>query len=180
MSEARLERIALHHLDRYDATVAHLRRLLRRRVERSLREHGGESGPWDEAIDTLLQRLVDAGLLDDRRFARVRCDALRRRGASIRHIRADLRERGVPGPILEACLRSQHEEEHEVPPERVAAIRLARRRRFGPWRDPARRAERRDKDLAAMARAGFAFGLARDIVDAEDAEALEDILRDAE
>ncbi|MDE0409722.1 MAG: RecX family transcriptional regulator, partial [Alphaproteobacteria bacterium] len=44
---------------------------------------------------------------------------------------------------------------------------LARRRRLGPWRDPAERAARRQKDLAAMARAGFRLDVARQVIDAE-------------
>src|SRR3546814_7265925 len=40
-------------------------------------------------------------------------------------------------------------------PELAAAIAYARRRRLGPFRTPDARADRRDKDLAALARAGF-------------------------
>jgi regulatory protein len=43
---------------------------------------------------------------------------------------------------------------------------VARRRRLGPYR-PAERATFREKDLAALARAGFGFALARSVIDAE-------------
>ena len=53
-------------------------------------------------------------------------------------------------------------------PELEAAQRYARRRRLGPYRaDPAARSECRDKDLACMARAGFAGRVARQVIDAE-------------
>jgi regulatory protein len=58
-------------------------------------------------------------------------------------------------------------------PALAAALALARRRRLGPWRPPAARAARRDKDLAILARAGFPRGLATRIVDAPDIAALE-------
>ena len=35
------------------------------------------------------------------------------------------------------------------------------------------RAERRDRDMAALARAGFAHGVARRVLDLDDSEALE-------
>ena len=50
--------------------------------------------------------------------------------------------------------------------EREAAWALARRRRLGPFR-PAERASSRQRDLAAMARAGFGFGLARSVIDGD-------------
>ena len=43
---------------------------------------------------------------------------------------------------------------------------FARRRKLGPFR-PGERAPYRDKDLAAMARAGFRFDVARRIVEGE-------------
>ena len=46
---------------------------------------------------------------------------------------------------------------------------LARRRRLGPWRSGPERAARRDRDLAALARAGFDLQTARAVIDAEPA-----------
>ena len=51
---------------------------------------------------------------------------------------------------------------------------LARRRRLGPFRAEAERADRRHRDLAAMARAGFALAVARKVIDAADVAALDD------
>ena len=49
-----------------------------------------------------------------------------------------------------------------------------RRRRFGPWRmEPGKRAERREKDLAAMMRAGHRYGMAKKVL---GLETLEDFL----
>ncbi|MHA1114431.1 MAG: regulatory protein RecX, partial [Alphaproteobacteria bacterium] len=58
----------------------------------------------------------------------------------------------------------------------AAAIAYARRRRLGPWRVAAARAERRERDLAALARAGFNYDLARRVVDAPDTAAAEALL----
>lgn len=63
-------------------------------------------------------------------------------------------------------------EEH-ADPELAAATTYARRRRLGPWGPAATRAERRPRDLAALGRAGFGYQVARKVVEADDAEALE-------
>jgi regulatory protein len=54
--------------------------------------------------------------------------------------------------------------------ELEAAATYARRRRLGPHRrDPEARAERRERDLAALARAGFSYAIAQQIIDADPA-----------
>jgi regulatory protein len=53
-----------------------------------------------------------------------------------------------------------------------AALRFAKRRRLGPFRTPKERATRRERDLAALGRAGFSYEVARAVVDAPTADAL--------
>jgi len=54
----------------------------------------------------------------------------------------------------------------------MAALALIRRRRLGPYRDSATRADFRAKDLAALARAGFSYDLARRVIEAETQDVL--------
>ena len=55
-----------------------------------------------------------------------------------------------------------------------AAVALARRRRLGPFRPEKDRKDKRLRDLAAMARAGFAFDIAKKVIDAKDPDALDE------
>lgn len=66
-------------------------------------------------------------------------------------------------------------EEH-AQPDLAAAIKLARKRRLGPFRLPEKRAEMRAKDMAALARAGFDFDTARRVIDADSVDGLEELL----
>ena len=60
------------------------------------------------------------------------------------------------------------EEDDEGDPELEAARAYARRRRLGPWRTkPDDSWERRQKELASMARAGFSFGVAKQALEEE-------------
>jgi len=56
----------------------------------------------------------------------------------------------------------------------AAAIAFARRRRIGPFRLDAARDASRERDLAALGRAGFGYELARRVIEAESVEELED------
>ena len=105
-----------------------------------------------------------AGVLDDRTYATARALSLHRRGASARAIRANLLAKGVPGDLIDEALGALSEEAAEA--ELAAAVTYARRRRLGPFRDTDARPEARQKDLAALSRAGFSYGVALKVVDA--------------
>ena len=77
----------------------------------------------------------------------------------------------MDGDTIDAALAAAAETEEE--PERSAATRLARKRRLGPYRPVAARRDNREKDLAALARAGFSYDVALSVIDAEDPETLE-------
>jgi regulatory protein len=54
-----------------------------------------------------------------------------------------------------------------------AAVAFARRRRLGPFRVKDRE-EKKARDLASMARAGFAYALARKVIESTDPDALDE------
>ncbi len=58
-------------------------------------------------------------------------------------------------------------------PELAAARHFARRRRLGPFRAAAERQRHAERDLAALARAGFSYRVARSVMAAKTPEDLE-------
>ncbi len=163
---------ARYYLGRYATSSAHLRRLLLNKVARSARAHGTDAVAGAAAVDALIAELLDAGLLDDARYAEDRALALFRRGASARAIRGALLAKGVASELIEPALERLGGEAAE--PELAAALAYARRRRLGPYRSPQARAEMRDKDLAALGRRGFGYGLARRVIETGDVSELEE------
>ena len=165
VTRAYLERAALAHLERYSASAEGLRRVLRRRVERRCRLRGEDEDPagFDPLIEETIARCTASGLLDDARYAHDKVAALRRRGGSGRGIAAKLAAKGVERELIEETIAG-----NEVG-DPAAALRFARRRRLGPFRaglgPRGDRAANRDRDLASLARAGFAFEVARAVVD---------------
>ena len=169
----RLHNKALWYLERYASSTDNLRQVLTRWAVRSARHYGDDETKMAEMIEAELERLARVNLLDDRAYAETRVRALARSGASRRKIFLKLKEKGVASETVEDALASL-EEETDGDPERAAAIELARKRRLGPWRtDPETRADKRERDMAALARAGFGFDLIREIIDAESSDDLE-------
>lgn len=168
---AYLERAALFYLDRYATSADNLRRVLRRKVARSARVHGSDPAEGEEAVEALIERFLGAGLLDDARYAEGRARRLARRGQPLQVIRLQLLQKGVGEDEIAAALAGLGAEAGD--PELAAALAYARRRRLGPFRAGAQRAAQRERDLAALARRGFAPDLALKVIDAESPEALE-------
>lgn len=168
MTRPRLERIALHHIERFPSSAENLRRVLERRAARSREVHAGDPTEHSEWISAVVTRLIELGLLDDRAYAAAVARRLRTRGSSRRLIAARLAEKGVSDEIRRDVLDADADDPLA---ERRAAATYARRRGLGPHRpDPTVRRERRQRDLAALARAGFTYDVARQVLDRDPTE----------
>jgi regulatory protein len=176
---AQLQEMALGYAARYSTTAARLRTYL----VRKLRERGW-SGDIPPDTDALIARITALGYVDDRAFAAARTRDLAARGFGARRVRAALSAAGVSRDDVTATFDAA-EEAAEADPDgdnaRAAAyataIAFARRRRFGPFArdhgDGAADPARQRRELAAMARAGHDFDVARHVLDAHsEAEAL--------
>jgi regulatory protein len=152
LGPASLERLAIRYVERFQTTRGKLVDYLRRKV----RERGWEGEPADP--DALAQRMVTLGYVDDRAFAEARAAALGRRGLGARRVTGALRAARV----------GEEDAEHVRPAVEAdataAALRFARRKRLGPFGAPPVDRAARDKQLAAMLRAGHPFDLARRVL----------------
>ncbi len=160
-----LENAALWYLTRFGTSAANLERVLARRVERSARHHGTDREEGLENIARLIARYRRSGLLDDKAYAIARAKTLNWRGKPVRAITLALRAKGVTGDDIDEALLAL--EDHGGDPDMGAAARYARRRRLGPFRAAPERQEHRERDLAALARAGFGYDVARRVIGAE-------------
>ncbi len=163
LREAALRELALAYAARYATTRARLLRYLARK----LKERGWAGGaPPDPAA--LADRLVELRYVDDAAFAGMKGRAMAARGLGQRRIQAELAAAGVA------------EQDRGEPPAAAealtVAIAFARRKRLGPFaRTAVVDQSARQKQFAAMLRAGHAPGIARQILMAatpEDAQAL--------
>jgi regulatory protein len=166
LTPAGLERSALWHLQRRALTEHELRTALGKKVKRAAAEHGpsDDAGTW---IDALVARLRDSLLVDDDRVARARVDSGRARGLSKRRIADKLRQKGVSADVAKAAIDAVdavnddvHDDGVEHNPDLDAARILVRRRRLRD-KDP-------QKALAALARQGFSYAIAKRALAVDD------------
>jgi regulatory protein len=164
---------ALAYLGRFASSADNMRRVLQRRAYREARRTGTEVEREHvaPAIEAVIARLERAGLIDDASYAEIRAGSLNRRGESGRRIRSRLRAKGVASEAIDQAIDALRQEDGDA--EFRAACRLARRRRLGPARPAAGRAATREKDMAALARAGFDYETVRRVMALADAAALD-------
>ncbi len=160
VTPAYLQRAAMAYLERYASSSEQLRRVLIRKVANRCRLRGDDAAEFRDAIDEVVAKSLRVGLVDDARYAQARVATLRRRGGSARAIQAKLSVKGVDRQTIAAALEGEDDDEEN------AARAFARRRRLGPFRVGERLAYR-DKDMAAMGRAGFGFALAQRVIAGE-------------
>ena len=163
----RLKRQALYYLERYNASQASLRTVLRRKVTRAARVHPDtdieQAHSW---IDDIIVECVRIGLLNDANFALTRARSLLRSGKSMRAIGVALRQKGISDAQAKAAFARLSEERNDDDGtlDLDAARHYARKRRLGGFRTPSD-PERYNKDLASLARRGFHFDLAKRVLD---------------
>lgn len=176
LGAARLKEMALAYVARFATSAGRLEAYLARK----LRERGWEGEEEPQAVvAALVARFVAAGYVDDAGFAQAKAGSLLRRGFGGRRIAQALGQDGI-----DADLRAQ------VAPDlaqaRSAAVAMARKRRFGPFAREgagmdggAQALKLREKQLAAMLRAGHAMDVARHVMAASSVEALEEWVEQA-
>lgn len=171
-----LQNAATFYLERYPSTAEGLRWVLNRRVRKAEMLEAPVMDNVKQAIDAIVAKFVDAGVIDDKAFAQTKARALHRRGTSTKLTRNRLQMAGVDGATLEGAMQALDQELDTNPGQREwqAAVALARRRKLGPYRPAAERKDKRNRDLAAMARAGFDYDVARKVIDAADVDALDE------
>lgn len=168
-TKSHLENVALHYLERFASSSENLRNVLLRRVRRSAYYHGTDTEEGAEWVDEIVNRFIETGLLDDRIYTEGRVRSLHARGNSRKTIHMKLRAKGIPAILIDDALESLDKEE-SFDLDLAAAQKLAKRRRLGPYRDRQHREERKEKDMAALARAGFSYHIARQVIEADEAD----------
>lgn len=169
----RLNELALAYVARFATTAAKLETYLRRKI----RERGWDDGVTDENargwtsdsgpdLSALAARFVDLGYIDDEAYARSKSGGLLRRGYGPRRVAQALGAAGIAKELSETM-------QPDGAAERQAVLIMARKRRFGPFGQERPDRKLREKQIAAMLRAGHRLDNIRQMLDAETSDAAE-------
>lgn len=163
LSETYLRNSALYYLQRHPTSVAHFLTVMDRKMARSLKSHPGQDVDSFKAYlrEKLVPEFTRAGFLNDELYAKALTGSLRRRGLPKRTIAMKLKMKGLDLPAAA----------EDDPSDLDAAVIFARRKKLGPY---ARKQRDPQKDLAAMARAGFSYDVCKKVIGARSASDFDD------
>jgi regulatory protein len=174
LDEATLHKLALGYLNRFDASTNQLHAVLMRKVRGALKavdaqERSHKVAAAEQHIRTLIARFQGSGLLNDQRFAQHLVSSWRERGLSAKAIRSRLQARGVAVQWIDAALAAHANDPLSGGSELDAAIAFAKRRRLASFAGKGADRDQLRRDLARLARAGFAYDVAVRALNAERA-----------
>ena len=171
----RLTNKAFHYLGRYASTSSRFETILRKFAQRKL----GRADPvlLNKIIQEVTESCVRLGYIDDEAFIRSQFRQGLRSGFSQRRILLKLAQRGISRDLAEAVMYEQTSRAADQrDSELAAALIYARKKSVGPYS----RAELHPKDnqrhLARLARNGFAFDVAKQVMALPSADAADELL----
>lgn len=175
MSAEYLREATTQYLERYMPSEFQLKQVLRRKINKNIHLRGsGNREDYEAMIAEELSYRKKTGALDDHRFTDAWVESLHRKGKSKIQIQVKLQQKGIARFIIEKALEQLDDGEQDYALE--AAIKYARKRRFGPFQlDPQKREARRQKDIAAMMRAGHSYDNIKKIMACQTLDEIEEL-----
>ena len=182
-ANVRMMNKAIDYLGRYASSRHKLGQILQRFANRKLPDYDAED--IDAAIQQTIDQCSQLGYVDDRQFAVTVARSERRLGRSQSVIRRRLRQHALSEDIITYAVGEV--DENVANGDLQAAIRFAQRRRLGPFAKRRSSHHQRLKphqwkkrDLGAMARAGFSLVISQQVLDHDDPDTINDLLRQTE
>lgn len=163
LSQGYLERAAFHYLGRYSSSVKNLRRILERKAIKRLEEDEKLSADHYSWIDAVIVKCENYGYVNDSVYAKSKVRSMHSSGKSKRGIIAALMAKGVSRSDIDAAIDGLDIEDGNDP-DLYAAQKYARKRRFGPYNLKEVDADKRRKEAASMARAGFSYDIIKQVL----------------
>ncbi len=158
-TKQRLKNVALYYLERYSSSMENLKKVLKRRVDK----YTFENAEYDKAeaygfIDEIAAEFEGYGYLNDENYAEMKVKNYLAAGKSKRYILEKMREKGVDLSLVEKLFENSEYDSFE------AAMRLAKKKKIGPFRAEEARKEFWQKDAGVLLRAGFEFEVVKRVL----------------
>lgn len=158
----RLKNIGLYYLQRFETSKAGLRSVLLRRIDAYARENLG----WNKeeackAAEDIISEFERMHYIDDSRYAEMKVRDYLSAGKPARYIAGKLKAKGISEADINSVLEQQEYDQQAM------ALKFAKRKKIGPYRAEEERREFRQKDMAALVRAGFDYDVVCEVLDSE-------------
>ena len=165
ISERYLHNSGLYYLERFSASKKHFKSVMLHKVKRSCMHHTEQN--YDDfamMVNALADKFEASGLLDDNLYTNGVVASLRRKGLSRSAIINKMYVKGISQEKTIDALEKLDDDLSETPEqaEEKAALKLAKKKRLGPYFIGAE--ENIKRSLGVFARAGFSYQISQSIL----------------
>ena len=160
-----LHNSGLYYLERFAASKKHFKSVMIRKVKRSCMQHTEQNyQECVQMVNELADKFEKCGLLNDQLYTASLTSSLRRKGLSHSAIITRMLHKGISKEQTCQALEKLDCENHEnqESAEKAAALKLARKKKIGPFF--LGEEENVKKSLGIFARAGFSYQVAMDVI----------------
>ena len=167
ITQTYLHNAGLYYLGRFAASSQRFREIMTRKIKKSCAVHEDQNIEECYALlESLITDFQRSGLLNDETYAASKVKTMRRQGKSRRAITSYLNGKGIEPEIQITTLHKADTafETSEKDAEHAAAMIYAKKRKIGPFRTKTELSH--EKELAALARAGFSYEIASNVLKA--------------
>lgn len=158
ITEQRLYNITLFYLERFDSSKLKVKQMLERRIQKEKLKGAIIPDDTPTLIQNVIKRMEDLGYLNDERFAKIQIKNLSQAGKSKSFILNKLKTSGISNNISQELLNAYDEENESS--DLTRAEKWLKKHKKGQFRTKDANAFYQ-KDLAALARAGFSYDIAQ-------------------
>ena len=163
-TKARLRNVALYYLDRFESSEENLRSVLKRRIDKyaffDKAYNPTLAYQWAEEV---IAECLKQNFVNDTRYVEFKVNSYLNAGKSRRYIEQKLKQKGIDENVVAQFFDDDNYSELET------ALNFARKKKIGRFRiDESARLENRQKDLAALVRAGFDYDVAKTVLEDEN------------
>ena len=170
-----LKNAGLRYLARFNASEAHFRNVLFNKIKQADSRVSEDRSIHQSWVEEAVCFAKEYGGLDDERLAMGFARSLKRRGLSRGAAQLKMRVKKLEAKHIEQALVASYTvaTEDEIDPHLYAAARAAKKKRLGPWGPSDIDYPTLQKQLAKLARRGFSYQIAQQVLKASLEEAEE-------
>lgn len=173
ISESWIKNAGLKYLGRFSASEQHFRYTMLQKIRNAESRESEDPLVHQQWIEAAVKLAKEYGFLDDQKYANALASSLKRRGLAKSAARQKLRQKKLSTPHINEALTQSYmqNDEMKVDPNLFAAARAAKKKRLGPWGPKNIDYPTLQKQLAKLARRGFSYGIAKQVLQADLEEA---------
>lgn len=178
ITEKYLYNSGLAYLQKFTSSVPNFRRVMTRKIDKSCTYHKEQSRDASlQLLESTIANFERQGLLNDEAYLTGMVNSLRRRGLSAQAIQYKLQQKGLKSPDIKAALEAFSGDLSQHDADLMAAAQFIRRKKLGCYGKPVPREDEkaRNRQIGALARAGFGFDITQKVL-AMDEDSAEELL----